>query len=316
MRKHFALSAVGAALSLTLVGAGVAFSDSGNEAPTPTREEALAALDHAQNDINSARAYILAQAPTPTTPPTTTTPPISTSPPPTSTSPSVPPTSPPPPVDPPAGSTSAATRFNWGAVAAGDEFNYAGRPVASKWGIYNGPGHAGNGKRVPTAFTVTDGILYVKGDARGNSGGMAYQGGTYRGKVEARMRVPKGDRNYHPVLLMWPDAEDWPVGGEIDYAEMTAASTKVDFFLHYGRSNSQTHAAKAIDITQWHNYGMAWDANCIKGFIDGEKFFEDCNTSHLPPRKMHMTIQLDAFNGTGPYIPSEMQVDWIRQYAP
>lgn len=182
--------------------------------------------------------------------------------------------------------------------------------------MYSGKGHAGNGTRTPGAFSIAGGLLKVHGDASGNSGGMAYRTGQFRGGWEARMRVPAGDKDYHPVLLLWPDAEDFPVGGEVDYAETTAASAKVDFFLHYGSSNSQTHGQRSLDITAWHNYAAEWTASCITGYVDNQQFFQDCNTGHLPPRAMHMTIQLDAFDGSGPYTPTDMFVDWIRQYAP
>lgn len=70
--KRVAIVGVTSALILTGFGAGVAFS----QTETPTREEALAALDHAQADLNTARAYINAQTPPTTTPPPTTTTPV------------------------------------------------------------------------------------------------------------------------------------------------------------------------------------------------------------------------------------------------
>ncbi|WP_433505400.1 family 16 glycosylhydrolase [Pseudonocardia halophobica] len=130
------------------------------------------------------------------------------------------------------------------------------------------------------------------------------------------MRAPAGDGDYHPVLLLWPDAEDWPRAGEVDYAEVSDAGRQsVDFFLHYGARNSQTHAGKRLDVTAWHNYAVKWSATCVTGYIDGEQWFRDCTVSHLPPQAMHMIVQLDAFDGTGPYTPSDMCVDWIGQYA-
>lgn len=245
---------------------------------------------------------------TPTAPPTT--PPTTTTPPPPTTTPTTP--------LPAGGGTSAAERFGWGTPNGGDEFNTGVRP-GSTWGMYDGPGHAGNGRRTPDAFSIVSvdgaGVLRVHGDARGNSGGMAYRSGQFRGKWEARVRVTTGDPDYHPVLILWPNAEDFPVGGEVDYMEIFDRD-EVNFFLHYSAQNRQTHGSRAIDTTQWHNYAVTWDASCIRGYVDAAQFFEDCNRSHLPPRTMHATIQLDGFGGTGPYTPSDMYVDWIRQYAP
>ena len=56
------------------------------------------------------------------------------------------------PVTTPVNSTSAADVFGWGAVVAGDEFNYVGSPDSSKWTVYNSAGNAGKG----TAQLVAD----------------------------------------------------------------------------------------------------------------------------------------------------------------
>lgn len=309
-QKNVVLAAVGGVMVLAISAIGVANADGNQGNAIDSRDEAIARLEHAEADIKAVKEYLKRK---PTPPPTTTTvPPSSTTSvtPPSSTSvspsPSTTVTSPPVPV----GDTAAA-KFNWGTPVRGDEFSVGTRP-GSQWAMYNGPGHDGNGRRVPSAFSITGGVLTVTGSPNGDSGGMAYQTGQKFGKWETRMKVDRGDRDYHPVLLLWPDAEDWPVGGEVDYAEMESTSADVDFFLHYGRDNQQTHASKVVDITQWHNYAVSWDANCIKGYIDGLEFFSDCNKSHLPPRAMHPTIQLDAFGGDSGYITTKMHVDYIR----
>lgn len=233
----------------------------------------------------------------PTTPPTTTTP-------------------------PPADAQTAAQRLGWGQPRWADEFEYTGRPNPQLWSLPGSScwtGHAGKGRRCPENSTVANGVLTQVGEPGGDTGWMASEVSWYRGRLETRMRVvdtPGRDNEFHPVLLMWPTAEDFPVGGEIDYAEMTSTSDSVDFFLHYGANNNQTHSEKRVNILDWHNYAYEWDAACIRGFIDGEKFFEDCNASHLPPRQMFATIQLDYFPDSSPG-PGEtrMQVDWIRSYA-
>jgi beta-glucanase (GH16 family) len=97
---------------------------------------------------------------------------------------------------------------------------------------------------------------------------------------------------------------------------MTIAAADSDFFLHHGANNSQNHSYAATDLTQWHDYAVEWTATGIRGYIDGTKFFEDTNLSHLPPGAMHQTIQLDWFpSGTTATTPSSMNVAWVRQYA-
>jgi hypothetical protein len=214
------------------------------------------------------------------------------------------------PAPPAGGESSAPAGYT---LVISDEFNSGSKPD-SKWGMYDGEGHGGNGQRKPSAFSIADGVLTVTGSANGVSGGMALDGGQKYGYWETRMKVTPGDPDYHPVLLLWPDAENFPVGGEIDYAEMESTSKDVDFFLHFGSSNSQTNESTPVDITQWHTYSVKWTAAGIWGYVDGKEFFSDTNKGHLPPGPMHATIQLDAFGGDSGYKETKMQVDWIRQY--
>ena len=134
------------------------------------------------------------------------------------------------------------------------------------------------------------------------------------GKWEMRAQFPKGDKQYHPVLLLWPSEVSWPEGGEIDFAETTSASDDVSFFLHYGASNSQKTAKKALDITQWHNYAVEWTPDAIVGYVDGVEWFRSEDPNTFPPGPMHATIQLDYFPDGGSPEPSEMRVAWMRQY--
>jgi hypothetical protein len=249
---------------------------------------------------------------TTTVPPTTTTvPPTTTTVPPTTTT--VPPTTTTTPPAGPGDGTQAATLLNWGPVVDGDEFTTLN---TTKWGLYNSPGHGGNGLRRPSQISVANGVLTIAGTANGTTGGMSMSPGRKYGRWETRMQVPKGDNKYHPVALLWPDAENWPVGGEVDYAETTTAASDVDFFLHFGKDNRTTQESKVVDLTGWHNYAVEWKPTGIRGYVDGVQFFSDTTTSHLPPGPMHQTLQLDWFpNGSTPTTPSQMNVAWVRVYA-
>ena len=210
----------------------------------------------------------------------------------------------------------AATARGWGAVVAGDEFSKAGAPDSTKWGLYSGAGHAGKGVRSPQAWSVANGVATVTGNSAGTTGGMsakfAYQ---KYGKWETRMRTNARDTKYHPVVLLWPNSPS-PKCAEIDYAEGSSSTAKIQFFLHYacGGSNFQTSAVKSIDTTQWHNYAVEWTAAGVTGYIDGVKTFSDTNPAHQPTVGMHQTLQLDWFPDGSATKPSQMQVDWVRVY--
>jgi len=156
--------------------------------------------------------------------------------------------------------------------------------------------------------------MTIRGDSKGTTGGMAWSGDQRFGKWEVRARFPKGDKQYHPVLLLWPEGK-WPDGGEVDFAETTSASSDVSFFLHYSSSNKQKSAEKPLDLTQWHNYAVEWANGRITGYIDGQQWFQSTEASTLPPGQMHLAIQLDYFpDGGGSPKPTQMDVDYVRIY--
>jgi len=202
---------------------------------------------------------------------------------------------------------SAASAHGWTHVG-GDEFN-GGK--SAQWTVYEGEGHAGNGRRTEEAISVENGMLVIRGDSEGNTGGMSWKEDQRFGRWEMRARFPKGDDQYHPVLILWPDKGS-SGDGETDFAETTSASDKVSFFLHYG--DEQEYAHKTLDITQWHNYAVEWVDGRMTGYIDGEKWFESTEEKTLPPGKLHPTIQLDYFPDGGSPEPTELHVDYMRIY--
>jgi hypothetical protein len=205
------------------------------------------------------------------------------------------------------GGRTAASAHGWTRVG-GDEFDGGMSP---QWTVYEGEGHAGNGRRTEEAISVENGMLVIRGDSEGNTGGMSWKEDQRFGRWEMRARFPKGDDQYHPVLILWPD-EGSSGDGETDFAETTSASDKVSFFLHYG--DEQEYAHKTLDITQWHNYAVEWVDGRMTGYIDGEKWFESTEEGTLPPGKLHPTIQLDYFPEGGSPEPTELHVDYMRIY--
>lgn len=206
-----------------------------------------------------------------------------------------------------------------------DDFNGAALDT-SKWGTYNSAGHGGKGLRRPSQFSIVDDAtamggrcLRVQGTADGTTGGMANKTGQRFGRWGVRMRFPRGDKHYHPVLLTWPDAENWPTGGEIDFAEGNASSDKMQFFLHYSKNNNQTSGDVTVDTTKWHWYEVEWGPDGVRGWCDGQKFFEDTNRAHFNYDGFgshHGTIQLDWFpDGAKTTGTAEMYVDVYRVYS-
>ncbi|MBW0105662.1 glycoside hydrolase family 16 protein [Pseudonocardia sp. KRD291] len=208
--------------------------------------------------------------------------------------------------------TTAAEAHGWGNPVRADDFTGG----TEGWSIYDGPGHGGNGRRTPDAVSIQDGVLTITGDSEGNTAGMAWNPGQKYGRWEGRVKAPESDPSYNALLLLWPDAENFPEGGEVDFMEMMDPSRqKTNLFLHYGADNSQVSGDVEIDGTQWHNWAVEWTPDHIAAFVDGKQWWKTTDTSILPPGPMHLCIQLDWFPKGDGATESTMQVDWVKQYA-
>ncbi|WP_307787036.1 glycoside hydrolase family 16 protein [Mycolicibacterium mengxianglii] len=207
----------------------------------------------------------------------------------------------------------AADTHGWGVPNRADHF--AGSAVSDAWYVYDGPGHAGNGRRTPAAISVSDSVLTITGDPAGNSAGMAWKQGQMYGRWEVCARSAPGSPNFHPVLLLWPDAEDWPVGGELDFMEVwDPHRQQVDVALHYGPDDSRTIGVVDLDATQWHSWAVEWTPDRITTFVDGREWWHSTDSATFPPRPMHLCIQLDNFGGDVSQGGS-LQVDWAQRYG-
>jgi len=207
----------------------------------------------------------------------------------------------------------AAAAHGWGPPNRIDDFT---DPASlDQWTVYDGPGHDGNGRRTPAAVSVADGILTITGDSEGNSGGMAWLPGQLHGRWEACVKSSPSGPGYHSLLLLWPDAENWPVGGEVDFMEIADPTRQtVEGWLHYGPNDERESSTLPIDSTQWHSWAVEWTPQRITMFVDGVQWWQTADPAHLPPGPMHLCIQLDSFGGDlggG----GTMMVDWARQYS-
>lgn len=217
--------------------------------------------------------------------------------------------------------TEAAVQRNWPMIA-NDEFDGTSLD-RSKWGPYTGETTGGVGRHLEDNIAVRNGLLTVTSKGK-TSGGMAWRNGQQYGRWEVRAKTNKGS-GYGDVVLLWPDAEDWPEGGEVNFMEIPKGErAESHFIVHYGEDNSQVGRTVQGDFTQWHNYAVEWAPDHIAGFVDGQEIFRTTDPNAIPPRPMHLALQQDI----GPYgddwIPAlddrspetlDFQVDWVRIYG-
>ena len=172
----------------------------------------------------------------------------------------------------------AAQVNGWGAPTHAEDFT----GDLSAWGLYNGEGHDGNGRRTPKAVSVANGILTINGDPAGNSEGMAWGPAPCTAGGRPACGASEGDPDYHAVLLLWPDNEDeGGYGGEIDFMENSDPTRQsTEMFVHYGDEDTQLHGDVDVDATQWHNWAVEWAPDHITAFLDGKQWW---STRWPPP---------------------------------
>jgi hypothetical protein len=241
-------------------------------------------------------------------------------------------------------STSAAEALDWGPPLAdrSDEFDYGSEtepavPDQAKWSLAGGgvdqcwPGHAGNGRRCDKNTRVVGGVLRMVGESNGDSGWLASEFGRQYGRWEARVRstntAESNGRQYHPLLIIWPDSDQWPEDGEYDYLENGSPGEDcAEAFIHYPHDPGdvqQEHAEETdcgAPLSEWHNVAFEWAPTHVAGFIDGQEWFR-YSGGESSTRKCiqcmpsgHQTIQLDNFYGSD-LTPATYEVDWYREYA-
>lgn len=224
-------------------------------------------------------------------------------------------TSAPGPAAPAAGNcpTTAAQTLGWGDPTRRSDFE--GSTVPPDWHPYGPePGHAKKGTRTPDAVTVAGGAMSINGTQDGTTGAVSWHPGQQYGRWESCVRSDEGQGGLNALLLLWPVAEDFPVGGEIDWMEILSDDRQeTSFFLHYGANNDQDYGSVQHDSTQWSAYALEWTPEKITVFVNGKEWYSTTEKDHLPPGPMNMTMQLDYFGDAGG--PSAMHMDWANQWA-
>lgn len=224
-------------------------------------------------------------------------------------------------------SDEAGVTQSWGEPIFYSDFNDPGELDGEvTWGLYDGPGHGGNGTRDPERISIVDSLLRLQGTAGGSTGGMAHQLGQQYGRWEARMRAYStggtgGQEQYHPVLIVWPDSGDWPTDGEYDFIE-TDVGESIGAYIHYPHPDLPVQQEHTSDgdtfIADWHNYAIDWQPTGITGYLDGVQWYHysggagpagRSNIQDMPSG--HLTVQLDNFGGS-PHRPANMDLDWVK----
>ncbi|MDJ1504243.1 glycoside hydrolase family 16 protein [Xanthocytophaga agilis] len=229
-----------------------------------------------------------------------------------------------------------------------DEFDYTGKPDASKWGYDLGGSGWGNNELQnytdkETNARVADGKLTITArketlenreytSTRLVSRG---KGDFLYGRFEAKAKLPSGKGTWPAIWMLPTDWAygDWPKSGEIDIMEHVGYDPdRVHISVHtqaYNHSiGTQRTSSRIIDNarTEFHLYRVDWTPYAVRGYIDNQLIFEFVNEgkgSSVWPfdKKFHWLLNLavggnwGGAQGVDPDVfPASMEVDYVRVY--
>lgn len=203
-----------------------------------------------------------------------------------------------------------------------DDFTGALSP--RRWFLFNGvPSGDPSGRFSPSHVSVRGGMLRIgtwRDSNYGNawvSGGAGLSGEPFQYGamfVRSRETAPGPDT----VELLWPANNQWPP--EIDFDEAGNAVDAQWWFVHYDNPQDRVYGHAAINIEQWHTYGVIWTPSYLKFTVDGKLWGETTARYAIPDLAMALDLQAQSWCGIQgepcPTQNSTLLIDWVELYTP
>ena len=128
-------------------------------------------------------------------------------------------------------------------------------------------------------------------------------------------RHDQGGERGAELLLLWPDAENFPVCGEIDFMEMMDDTRqKTNIFLHYGKDHKQVSGEVKNRHHAVARLVAGMDPHPDRGVPRRQRMVEHHRDGQFPRGAMHLCVQLDWFPKGGDAQQSQTFVDWVKYY--
>ena len=229
-----------------------------------------------------------------------------------------------------------------------DEFEYTGKPDATKWGYDIGGSGWGNNEleyytdNIKNAY-VENGVLTITaireefGDRHYTSARVISKnkGDILYGRIEIKAKIPAGKGTWPAIWMLPTDWEygGWPKSGEIDIMEHVGFDPDVIHIsthceAYYFWLNNQKTAVEKIEnaTTQFHLYRVDWTPDAILGYIDDKLIFTNANegTGYKAwpfDKRFHILLNIAVGGNWGGQqgidenaFPASMLVDYVRFY--
>ncbi|MBD1373949.1 glycoside hydrolase family 16 protein [Hazenella sp. IB182357] len=155
-------------------------------------------------------------------------------------------------------------------------------------------------------YAYTSGALSTK-----NKFSMLY------GKLEVRAKFPVGKGLFSAIWMLPAKLEQLP---EIDIMEVIGSEPdRVYMVNHWDSGGLKTvHDEAKVDPSKYHNYGIEWEENELRYYIDDELVFR--TQKGVPQEEMYLIINL-AVGGNWPddpnsstIFPSSFDIEHVKVY--
>jgi len=203
-----------------------------------------------------------------------------------------------------------------------DEFDYTGLPDSKKWDYdIGGDGWGNNELQYYTNRSenarVENGNLVIELRKEAYSGSSytsarlvsRYKGDWKYGKIEVRAKLPSGKGTWPAIWMLPTDWAygGWPASGEIDIMEHVGYDPQTIYgTVHTNDYNHTLGTQKGSQLTvadcetNFHNYGIIWNADTIQFYVDDNIYytFKNEGTWQKWPfdQRFHLLLNI-AFGG-------------------
>ena len=148
-------------------------------------------------------------------------------------------------------------------------------------------------------------------------GAIGSEGGQVYGRYEVRFLVQRPTPGYKLAWLLWPDSENFPGDGEIDFPEGDLNGV-VDGFVHHmngiGDADQDAYGTAVRMSSGWHTAVIDWTAKSCAFVLDGMTI--GTTTSRVPSTPMHWVLQSETDGVTNDAATADILIDWVAVYRP
>jgi len=165
---------------------------------------------------------------------------------------------------------------------------------------------------------TSNGVHYVAApvpklpDPTGKEGGQLY------GRYAIRFMVKQPTPGFKIAWLLWPDSENFPTDGEIDFPE-GMLSGPISAYMHRQNGDSghdqDTYNTDIAVTSGWHTAVTEWTASACRFILDGKVI--GTSTSRIPNTPMHWVIQSETWGGApAASAVADIDIAWVAIYQP